>query len=287
MEVEGQSESSSDQKHLLLRHQQTAVSLSPSLFSVYQTQDLVVIVNPFRNILFSSSSCLHTSSREKQLEQLALQIIEKQGINKAAMNDKGMMQFLIPGASMTFINSFPAHLQTWRGHPYHLFSLNNLVAKSCNQTDALGDGNLQLDEAVDTVILDVLRLEDVQDIQSQQTVAYEESYLEALVTQEPFCLMNACVRVKEGSKWRLASWCCTHFDLTIGLLATRSEYRQKGYGQRCLLSVISKQQHHSLPTSLAYIKEDNSSSLRLFVKSGFRQVDSEPCFWAGVEIHAT
>lgn len=281
MEVEGQSES--DQKDLLLRHQQTAVSMSPSLFSVYQTQDLVVIVNPFRNILFSSSSCSYSQSspsfREKQLEQLAQQIIEKQGIDKAALNNKGMMQFLIPGASITFVDSFPAHLQTWRGHPYHLFSLD-LAANTCSHTSTLGAGNLEL---TDSVILDVLRLEDVDDIQSQQTVAYEEMYLRALVTQEPYCLMNACVRVKEGSEWRLASWCCTHFDLTLGLLATRSEYRQKGYGQRCLLSVISKQQHHSLSKSLAFIKEDNISSLRLFVKSGFRRVDSEPCFWAGIE----
>jgi ribosomal protein S18 acetylase RimI-like enzyme len=186
---------------------------------------------------------------------------------------------------MTFIDSFPLHLQSWKGEQYHMWVFDELLpdypdnhALSAASSSPLNDEN---------VMIDVLRLEDVKDIQAAQTVQYETKYLEALITQEPYRHMNACIRVKcdttEG--WKLASWCVTHYDLTIGLLATKADFRRRGYAQLCLGSVIAKQQKKAkISKCLAFIHQDNRASAGLFRRFGFCRVDAEPFFWAGLEI---
>jgi 8-oxo-dGTP diphosphatase len=69
---------------------------------------------------------------------------------------------------------------------------------------------------------------------------------------------------------KLVSWAMTHDDGAIGFLYTLENFRRKGYGYIVTLSIIEKlKSMGKLP--FAFIKADNTKSINLFSKIGFKK----------------
>ncbi|KAI8801679.1 hypothetical protein BJ742DRAFT_836306 [Cladochytrium replicatum] len=84
-----------------------------------------------------------------------------------------------------------------------------------------------------------LRPRDSDQLPSSSVVPHPNAYYKKLVSP-PFADSTCGAFAKENGA--MISWCITHaYDLSVGLLFTEEEWRNRGLGVRCLLQVAVKQ----------------------------------------------
>jgi ribosomal protein S18 acetylase RimI-like enzyme len=159
----------------------------------------------------------------------------------------------------------------WFGHPYNSWLYNfNISAVNTIET--------QWKDSQNTIYtLSALTTDDIDTILSKQTVTYSRSYIEKLFTLEPFKSLNCGVRVNN----RLVSWCLTHQDLSIGLIATLDEFRTKGLAKICVMATLeSHRDYFKANYAYSHVALTNEISQKLLRSVGFKMIEGVEYFWA-------
>ncbi|KAI8800226.1 hypothetical protein BJ742DRAFT_842287 [Cladochytrium replicatum] len=89
------------------------------------------------------------------------------------------------------------------------------------------------------LVLTNMEMSDIDQLSALSTVPYSHDYYEKLLSP-PYEQLSSAIRLEEDRS--PISWCFTHaYDLSLGLLSTREEWRGRGLGLKNLLHVIPKQ----------------------------------------------
>ncbi|KAJ3174848.1 hypothetical protein HDU87_006640 [Geranomyces variabilis] len=139
--------------------------------------------------------------------------------------------------------------------------------------------------------IDVLRTEDVAQVVAASTTGTTADYLHHIIaTSKLHRTIRHIDNVPEGLLAPAVSWCMSHADLSVGLLATDPAYRARGLARRCAGSVTLSQRQgvrfpdgraNTLP-AFAYIAPDNTASQITMGKIGFVNT-GERLQWFGVK----
>ncbi|KAJ3165455.1 hypothetical protein HDU88_004252 [Geranomyces variabilis] len=139
--------------------------------------------------------------------------------------------------------------------------------------------------------IDVLRTEDVDQVVAASTTDTTADYLHHIIaTSKLHRTIRHIDNVPDGALAPAVSWCLSHADLSVGLLATDPAYRARGLARRCAASVTLSQRQgvrfpdgraNTLP-AFAYIAPDNTASQITMGKIGFVNT-GEQYQWFGVK----
>ncbi|KAJ3348105.1 hypothetical protein HDU91_006635 [Kappamyces sp. JEL0680] len=202
---------------------------------------------------------------------------------KHAIDRWGCREVMLPAAKLTLVRDLEQTERfDWVGETHHLYAL---PVELLDERVA-GPPSMSLP---DGFRLDVLSRHDVDLVLANQTVPYTPGYIAKLVTEEPFCGLNACVRDKAG---RAVSWCLTHTDFSTGLISTAELCRGKGLAKKVVLQVVHLQTRYfqqcphfaGLLRPFAFVKYDNEASAKLMASCGYRRTEDGECVWAGLHV---
>ncbi|KAJ3146545.1 hypothetical protein HDU86_008477 [Geranomyces michiganensis] len=139
--------------------------------------------------------------------------------------------------------------------------------------------------------IDLMRMQDVAQVAAASTTGTPEEYLHNIIAATD---LHRTIRridnVAEGAFAPAVSWCMSHGDLSVGLLATDPDYRARGLARRCAASVTLAQREgvkfpcgrsYTLP-AIAYIDPKNTASKITMGRIGFVNTE-ERLQWFGVK----
>ncbi|KAI8839244.1 hypothetical protein BC829DRAFT_404013 [Chytridium lagenaria] len=153
------------------------------------------------------------------------------------------------------------------------------------------------EEGGERFVVDRVREEDIEKLLSFATLGYTRNYLTKLITKEPHKTLSRVIRVSssQGIPGEPISWCVTHANFGIGLVATDTRYQRKGLAKRCIesLSLAHRQwfkeqggfDSNQLPHG--FVAGYNVASHSTFKSLGYERIEDKKFDWVAVMARPT
>ncbi|KAI8928353.1 hypothetical protein BC831DRAFT_448951 [Entophlyctis helioformis] len=158
----------------------------------------------------------------------------------------------------------------------------------------------------ETFVLDTIMDSDIPTIMSHMTVPYNRAYLDYITKTAPFGRLNCVIRSypagtdpvtasqSPSTLGEPVSWGLRHYELSLGLLATKDSHRGRGLAARAVEVLTDLARSFladefgdaDIVPSIAFIKYDNHASRSVMQSCGYTLSETGEYKWVGVGVRS-
>ncbi|KAI8928374.1 hypothetical protein BC831DRAFT_449003 [Entophlyctis helioformis] len=226
-------------------------------------------------------------------------------IDLSSVAEGSFVDLMVPGlpvALIPVIESLPVTFN-WIGDAYSIYKSNGEPKRRFHLK--MGDSWVDANTG-ETFVLDTIMDSDIPTIMSHMTVPYNRAYLDYITKTAPFGRLNCVIRSypagtdpvtasqSPSTLGEPVSWGLRHYELSLGLLATKDSHRGRGLAARAVEVLTDLARSFladefgdvDIVPSIAFIKYDNHASRSVMQSCGYTLSETGEYKWVGVGVRS-